>query len=383
MLTPAEAGAGVCLDGSPPALYYVAAKSAAYNASWVVMLQGGGWCVDEASCAERSRTSLGSTAQLAAKQRSLRVGGILHGLALRNPDFHAFHRVLLHYCDGGSFTGDRDVGALHLRGRAVLDAQLRRLEAMGLSDAERVLFGGFSAGGLGASVHADAVRARLRRVRQFGVLAASGFFWPGAGADAPSSRWSSGPFLQRLYDFHRSGGSLHPNCLMQQPAEGMWRCLYASEAIAAARAPIFVAHSALDTWQLVNVWNENRACAASCFSRCDADEVRRLNRILGTFVDGVRRAVLARAGNGAFVTSCPQHSGAQKLGFSKWAIGGVPLRLALRRWWEAPADAPAEAHAHLPCALRDAPANGSHNCEPSCAKVCKGERPTFGFELPS
>ena len=67
MLTPAEAGAGVCLDGSPPALYYVAAKSAAYNASWVVMLQGGGWCVDEASCAERSRTSLGSTAQLAAK----------------------------------------------------------------------------------------------------------------------------------------------------------------------------------------------------------------------------------------------------------------------------------------------------------------------------
>ena len=220
MLTPAEAGAGVCLDGSPPALYYVAAKSAAYNASWVVMLQGGGWCVDEASCAERSRTSLGSTAQLAAKQRSLRVGGILHGLALRNPDFHAFHRVLLHYCDGGSFTGDRDVGALHLRGRAVLDAQLRRLEAMGLSDAERVLFGGFSAGGLGAAVHADAVRARLRRVRQFGVLAASGFFWPGAGADAPSSRWSSGPFLQRLYDFHRSGGSLHPNCLMQQPAEG-------------------------------------------------------------------------------------------------------------------------------------------------------------------
>ena len=174
MLTPAEAGAGVCLDGSPPALYYVAAKSAAYNASWVVMLQGGGWCVDEASCAERSRTSLGSTAQLAAKQRSLRVGGILHGLALRNPDFHAFHRVLLHYCDGGSFTGDRDVGALHLRGRAVLDAQLRRLEAMGLSDAERVLFGGFSAGGLGAAVHADAVRARLRRVRQFGVLAASG-----------------------------------------------------------------------------------------------------------------------------------------------------------------------------------------------------------------
>ena len=113
------------------------------------------------------------------------------------------------------------------------------------------------------------------------------------------------------------------------------------------------------------------------------DEVRRLNRILGTFVDGVRRAVLARAGNGAFVTSCPQHSGAQKLGFSKWAIGGVPLRLALRRWWEAPPDAPAEAHAHLPCALRDAPANGSHNCEPSCAKVCKGERPTFGFELPS
>ena len=61
---PAEAGAGVCLDGSPPALYYVAAKSAAHNASWVVMLQGGGWCESSGQCYNRSVGAGGQSGDL-------------------------------------------------------------------------------------------------------------------------------------------------------------------------------------------------------------------------------------------------------------------------------------------------------------------------------
>ena len=332
------------------------------------MLQGGGWCVDEASCAERSRTSLGSTAQLAAKQRSLRVGGILHGLALRNPDFYAFHRVLLHYCDGGSFTGDRDVGALRLRGRAVLDAQLRRLEVMGLADAERPLWR-FRRRPRRAGPRRRGA-TRLRRVRQFGVLAASGFFWPGAGADAVS-RWVADPLAAAL---RLPAAAARCICLISSPPKGYGAASPRARRSRCARR--YSSRTRHSTWQLVNVWGEGRACAASCFSRCDADEVRRLNRILGTFVDGVRRAVLARAGTAPSSPRARSTRGAQKLGL-KWAIGGVPLRLALRRWWETPPDAPAEAHAHLSCALRGA-GNGSQ-LRAVVREGVQGRAAAFGF----
>ncbi len=48
-----------------------------------------------------------------------------------NPTFASFHRVLLGYCDGGSFLGDSAAplataggGSVYMRGRRVLQAQL-------------------------------------------------------------------------------------------------------------------------------------------------------------------------------------------------------------------------------------------------------------------
>ena len=42
----------VCVDGSPAA-YYFAPGASTGASTWIVHLEGGGWCYDDVSCAKR------------------------------------------------------------------------------------------------------------------------------------------------------------------------------------------------------------------------------------------------------------------------------------------------------------------------------------------
>lgn len=86
-----------------------------------------------------------------------------------NPDFCNFNRVYMAYCDGNSFSGNRDeavvVGGkpLYFRGRRILDAVLSYLmENYNLGAAENVLLTGCSAGGLATYLHTDYVGDTLK-----------------------------------------------------------------------------------------------------------------------------------------------------------------------------------------------------------------------------
>ena len=83
--------------------------------------------------------------------------GILSADPKLNPDFAHFHHVVLWYCDGGSFSGDRDepievdmgpgrgIKKVYFRGSRVLDAVLDFLvndSRFDLSTAEEVLLTG-------------------------------------------------------------------------------------------------------------------------------------------------------------------------------------------------------------------------------------------------
>ena len=248
---------------------------------------------------------------------------------------------------------------------------------MGLSHAERVLFGGFSAGGLASAVHADAVRARLRRVRQFGVLAASGFFWPGAGADAHRrAAGARGPFLQRLYDFapqRRLAASRELLDAARQPPGAPWRCLYASVAIAAVRAPIFVAQSArVAARQRVERGPRVRRrppdatpCAASrTLGRCDdsprrprARGERRLRHLVLAALARAARAARRLVARSAAWRSASRHP-----------LVGSSAPARARRSSARPRPPPA--------ALRDAPANGARARAVVRASASAGARPT-------
>jgi hypothetical protein len=175
----------VCLDGGPPALYYRNASSALASTKWVIYFKGGGWCGlgDEGagaiggavdSCAHRLSTALGNSSLF---PKTYGVDGPLDTDPSSNPMFHDYHHVVLWYCDGASFSGNREDPlswpdfrrpghnvSIHFRGRAVLDYQLDTLLASyGLDRATHVLLSGGSAGGCARRVRAHAHEHAHRR----------------------------------------------------------------------------------------------------------------------------------------------------------------------------------------------------------------------------
>jgi hypothetical protein len=157
--------------------------------NWQLYFQGGGWCYDEMDCWGRSNTGLGSSKSW---KPTSSIGGILSDDCTKNPDFCNFNRVHMVYCDGNSFSGNRDdpvpvmggdkkMKNLYFRGRRIIDEILAALKKdHGLANAENVLLTGCSAGGLATYLHTDYVGEQMKLIapgmKKYKASAISGFF---------------------------------------------------------------------------------------------------------------------------------------------------------------------------------------------------------------
>ncbi|KAF3622718.1 putative indole-3-acetic acid-amido synthetase GH3.6-like [Capsicum annuum] len=95
------AGLPLCLDGSPPAYYFDPGFGDGVD-NWIVQISGGAWCVNVTDCIGRTKTQLGSSKYM----DKLEFQGIHSKNKSANPDFYNWNKVILAYCDGGSFVGD-------------------------------------------------------------------------------------------------------------------------------------------------------------------------------------------------------------------------------------------------------------------------------------
>jgi hypothetical protein len=173
----------VCLDGSPGGFYYRAATDPEHKNDWLLHFKGAGWCFDDVDCLARSQMEFGSS-----NFWKNTTGGWNGGLlAPRDPEFGKFNKVILLYCDGTSFTSNRDdplvVGGspIYFRGLRIRDAIIETLtEKYGLANAQNVLLTGCSSGGLAAYLHQDALAARMKVIApgmtKFRSAPVSGFF---------------------------------------------------------------------------------------------------------------------------------------------------------------------------------------------------------------
>ena len=211
--------------------------------------------------------------------------------------------------------------------------------------------------------------------------------------DSPTCRRGRGaaekciPWVQkmrRMCDLHNcTGALLDGGCGTNLPDGQRWRCLLGRYAASVGGLPTFYINSALDSWQMVNVWRQYARCRwddKQCTpERTDAD-LALTNTMLRAFVRELRDSgALGRRGNGAFIYSCNEHvAGLANAAFLGYTVGGTTMRQALHAWWVEREDAPAARHTYLPCELRrhTGGANGTawvkapahHACNPSCDK---------------
>ena len=116
--------------------------------------KGGGWCYDEDMCAKRSLTRLGSSTKFSPTS-GCRCMNVLDDGSANDDDCNC---ITLPYCDGASFSGNREKpwrGLMH-RGARNLNATIEyALDNLGMTGATQFVLFGESAGGLATFLHAD------------------------------------------------------------------------------------------------------------------------------------------------------------------------------------------------------------------------------------
>ncbi|KAH3760039.1 pectin acetylesterase [Pelomyxa schiedti] len=361
-------------------------KTNTASTKWLLMLQSGGWCYEEADCLARSLTSLGSSDLMGT---TASVSGIMSEDSTVNPDFYNWNHVYFAYCDGASFAGQRadtityEGSQLFFRGRNILDASFAELsKKFQFSTATDVFFTGSSAGGLGLLMHADYVKSILpKTVTTYKTADLSGFFLNHNNVEEKAVYPDQ---MKYVWSMQNLSASANPSCLSSKSPENQWLCAFAAENYPFVEAPIFVSNSAIDWWQVTCILTaepvplnspSNGNCSAapgwnSCSNHllsCTPDQVQVYMDYGDTFLQTINSTyVFTKDGNGAFISSCFTHG--YEIYTYSWqsvTIDGVTMRDAFSKWWYSESTTPASQNTHLPCtySLSDPP---NYQCNPTC-----------------
>lgn len=230
----------VCNDGSPAVYYFREGRGSGVN-NWVIFLSGGGLCYSIDSCNERKL----NTPQLMSSKDypATFVGnGVLSDLAAKNPDFSNSNQVAIPYCSSDLWSGDREksgaTGGYEFRGFKIVRAIINDLRSNGLSSADRILFSGTSAGGIGVMVHLDWLAAQFPTAEVRGINDAG---WTPAQALSLPIPQSTFPVQQALQLWN---GKPDASCA-QANANKKYLC-YSSDAYPHLNAPLMVQMSQYD-----------------------------------------------------------------------------------------------------------------------------------------
>lgn len=265
----------LCLDGSTGVFWstrhsFLKDHVVASSTKWQIYLEGGGWCCDAQACEERAQTYFGSSEIGVDNVKKFQPSSFKSNDCKINPDFCAWNRVYVHYCDGNSFVSARKDGfivggaqqekRLHFRGKAILKATLNYLFSwLGMKEATEVMLVGSSAGGLATFLNADFVSreleemfATINRTRpKYKAVPISGFFLH-TDTVLQEDVWPAQ--VRELYSL--SQPELDPKCLELAKAENVapYRCNFADFALASVETDIMVFNSVVDMYQLDFIW---------------------------------------------------------------------------------------------------------------------------------
>ncbi|KAL8545253.1 hypothetical protein ACS0TY_005444 [Phlomoides rotata] len=238
----AAARGAVCLDGTIPGYHlHRGFGSGAY--SWLIQLEGGGWCNNIRACVYRKKTRRGSSNYF---ERQIPFTGILSNKAWENPDFFNWNRVKIRYCDGASFSGDSEnkAAGLQFRGQRIWSAAIQELMSKGMRYANHALLSGCSAGGLASILHCDEFRNKFPGSTKVKCLSDAGLFVDTLDV---SGRRSIRDFFGGVVSLQGVGIHLPRSCTRHLDPTS---CFFPQNLIANIRTPLFILNAAYDAWQI-------------------------------------------------------------------------------------------------------------------------------------
>ncbi|KAJ9696811.1 hypothetical protein PVL29_008826 [Vitis rotundifolia] len=245
-LIPGAAAKGaVCLDGTLPGYHFHPGFGSGAN-SWLIHLEGGGWCNDIETCVIRKATRRGSSKYM---EKTLAFTGILSNKAEENPDFFNWNRVELLYCDGASFSGEgqNKAAGLYFRGQRIFEAGMEELMSKGMKNADQALLSGCSAGGLASILHCDEFRGLFPKTTKVKCLSDAGLFLDATDAAGGHTMRN---FYAGVVGLHGVVKNLPSTCLSRLDPTS---CFFPENLINNIKTPLFLLNAAYDAWQVTSI----------------------------------------------------------------------------------------------------------------------------------
>ncbi|KAG8477573.1 hypothetical protein CXB51_031004 [Gossypium anomalum] len=238
----------VCLDGTPPG-YHLDRGFGSGSNSWLIQLEGGGWCNTIRSCVFRKTTRRGSSKFM---EKRLNFTGILSNKAEENPEFYNWNRVKLRYCDGASFAGRARMrvysielaNQLYFRGQRIWSAAMEELMAKGMQNAEQALLSGCSAGGLASILHCDEFKDLFPSTTKVKCLSDAGVFLDATNVAGGHTLWDMYRGVVTLQGVQKN---LPNTCTSQMDPTS---CFFPQNLIGNIQTPLFLLNAAYDAWQV-------------------------------------------------------------------------------------------------------------------------------------
>ncbi|XP_028185365.1 pectin acetylesterase 6-like isoform X2 [Glycine soja] len=265
----ADSKGAVCLDGTVPG-YHLDRGFGSGADSWLIHLEGGGWCNTIRNCVYRKNTRRGSSKYM---ENQIPFTGILSNKPEENPDFFNWNRVKLRYCDGASFSGDSEdeSAQLQFRGQKIWLAAMEELMSKGMQKADQALLSGCSAGGLASIIHCDEFGSLFGKSSKVKCLSDGGFFLDAMDVSGGRTLRTLFGGVVQLQDVQKN---LPKSCLDQLDPTS---CFFPQNMIEHVETPLFLLNAAYDVWQVqaslappsadrLGSWNECKSNHANCSS---------------------------------------------------------------------------------------------------------------------
>ena len=225
----------LCNNGEPATWHFRESLSGANENKWIIRFEGGNACFDNNTCTTRWSTEEDRRFMTPAATEVIYQdpsGGVLNGDPERNPQFHDYNAIHMHYCSSDSWMGDNDLGEgtndspWVFKGYQIVMGLFDELEAKpeyNFANAESVLLVGYSAGGLSIVSIADATRDKVASVApqaEISHICDSGWFMISAdeacGELMDCETYNNCPLATQFelgYDFWGTSKTLDPDCL--------------------------------------------------------------------------------------------------------------------------------------------------------------------------
>uniref|UniRef100_A0A5B7A8B6 Pectin acetylesterase n=1 Tax=Davidia involucrata TaxID=16924 RepID=A0A5B7A8B6_DAVIN len=331
----AAAKGAVCLDGTLPGYHFHRGYESGAN-SWLIQLEGGGWCNSIRSCVYRKKTRHGSSMYM---EKQILFTGILSNKAEENPDFFNWNRVKLRYCDGASFAGDSEDKAaqLQFRGQRIWLAAMEDLMSKGMRYANQALLSGCSAGGLASILHCDEFRDLFPRSTKVKCLSDAGLFLD--AVDVAGGRTLRN-FFGGVVSLQGVQNNLPRTCTSHLDPTS---CFFPQNLIANVKTPLFILNVAYDLWQVMaslappsadphGYWH---GCKLN-HAHCSASQIQFLQGFRNHMLNVIKHFSMSQQ-NGLFINSCFAHCQTERQ--DTWfaddspLIGSKGIALAVGDWY--------------------------------------------------